>query len=57
MEAPVKCLHKETNSKTETSNDTFNMKDSVHGSVCTRKDPEYENLVSAMESEYEIKRI
>ncbi|XP_071669731.1 V-set and immunoglobulin domain-containing protein 4-like isoform X2 [Patagioenas fasciata] len=57
VEAPVKCLHKETNSKTETSNDTFNMKDSVHGSMCTRKDPEYENLVSAMESEYEIERI
>ncbi|OPJ89321.1 hypothetical protein AV530_003571 [Patagioenas fasciata monilis] len=46
VEAPVKCLHKETNSKTETSNDTFNMKDSVHGSMCTRKDPEYENLVT-----------
>ncbi|XP_064933366.1 V-set and immunoglobulin domain-containing protein 4-like isoform X4 [Columba livia] len=57
VEASVKCLHKETNSKTETSNDTFNMKDGIHGSVCTRKDPEYENLVSAMESEYEVERI
>ncbi|XP_009332562.1 PREDICTED: V-set and immunoglobulin domain-containing protein 4-like [Pygoscelis adeliae] len=57
VEVPVKCLHKETNSKTETSNDTFAMKDNGHDSICIRKNPEYENLVNAMESEYEIEKI
>ncbi|XP_075291739.1 V-set and immunoglobulin domain-containing protein 4 [Opisthocomus hoazin] len=50
VEVPDRCLHKETNSKTETSNDTFTMKD--NDSMCIRKNPEYENLVNAMESEY-----
>ncbi|XP_074909889.1 V-set and immunoglobulin domain-containing protein 4-like isoform X2 [Buteo buteo] len=53
VEVPVKHLHKETNSKTETSNDAFTMKDNSHDSICIRKNPEYENLVNAMESEYE----
>ncbi|XP_052669546.1 V-set and immunoglobulin domain-containing protein 4-like [Harpia harpyja] len=53
VEVPVKHLHKETNSKTETSNDTFTMKVNGHDSICIRKNPEYENLVNAMESEYE----
>ncbi|XP_071425668.1 V-set and immunoglobulin domain-containing protein 4-like isoform X2 [Pithys albifrons albifrons] len=44
VEAPVKCLHKETCSNAEISSDTLTMKD--------RKSPEYENLVTAMESEY-----
>ncbi|XP_027546462.1 V-set and immunoglobulin domain-containing protein 4-like isoform X2 [Neopelma chrysocephalum] len=49
VKVPVKCLHKETCSNAETSNDTFTVKD--------RKSPEYENLVTAMESEYEIEGI
>lgn len=57
VEVPVKCLHKETNSETETSNDTFTMEDNSHDSICVRKNPEYENLVNAMESEYEIETI
>ncbi|XP_074738528.1 V-set and immunoglobulin domain-containing protein 4-like isoform X2 [Strix uralensis] len=57
VEVPVKCLLKETNSKTKASNDTFTMRDNGHDSICTKKNPEYENLVTAMESEYEIERI
>ncbi|XP_055583520.1 V-set and immunoglobulin domain-containing protein 4 isoform X1 [Falco cherrug] len=57
VEVPVKCLHKKTNCKTETFNDTFTVKDDSHNSVYIRKNPEYENLVSAMESEYETERI
>lgn len=56
MEVPVRCLQKEANSKTETSNDTFTMKNNGHGSICTRKNPEYENLMNAMESEFEIEK-
>ncbi|XP_050166431.1 V-set and immunoglobulin domain-containing protein 4-like [Myiozetetes cayanensis] len=48
VEVPVKCLHKET-CNAEASNDTFTVKD--------RKSPEYENLVTAMESEYETEGI
>ncbi|XP_053931877.1 V-set and immunoglobulin domain-containing protein 4 isoform X2 [Cuculus canorus] len=55
-EAPVKCLHKETNVKSETSNDTFTMKDSSHGSISVGKKHEYENLMSAMELEYEMEK-
>uniref|UniRef100_A0A8C4V8D8 V-set and immunoglobulin domain containing 4 n=1 Tax=Falco tinnunculus TaxID=100819 RepID=A0A8C4V8D8_FALTI len=57
VEVPVKCLHKKTNCKTETFNDTFTVKDDSHNSIYIRKNPEYENLVSAMESEYETERI
>ncbi|KAM9269784.1 V-set and immunoglobulin domain-containing protein 4-like [Cariama cristata] len=57
VEVPVKCLHKETNSKTETSNDTSTMRENGHDRICIKKNPEYENLVSAMESEYEIEKI
>ena len=57
VEDPVKCLHKETNSKTETPSDTFTMNDNGRDSTCIRKNPDYENLVNAMESEYEIERI
>ncbi|XP_054695392.1 protein sidekick-2-like [Grus americana] len=56
VEVPVKCLHKETDSETETSNHIFTMKDNGHDSICMRKSPEYENLVNAMESEYEIEK-
>ncbi|XP_027519090.1 V-set and immunoglobulin domain-containing protein 4-like isoform X2 [Corapipo altera] len=49
VKVPVQCLHKETCSNAETTNDTFTVKD--------RKSPEYENLVTAMESEYEIEGI
>ncbi|KAM6124676.1 V-set and immunoglobulin domain-containing protein 4-like [Phoenicopterus ruber ruber] len=55
VEAPAKCLHKETNSKTETSNGTFTMNNG-HNSIYLGKNPEYENLVHAMESEYEIEK-
>ncbi|XP_009463620.1 PREDICTED: uncharacterized protein LOC104012912 [Nipponia nippon] len=57
LETDVECLHKETNSKTETSNDTSTMKGNGHDSTCIRKNPEYENLMTAMESEYEIEGI
>ncbi|XP_075369012.1 uncharacterized protein LOC142415003 [Mycteria americana] len=53
----LKSLDKETKAKTETSNDTCTMKDNGHDSICIRKNPEYENLVNAMESEYEIEQI
>ncbi|XP_009878992.1 PREDICTED: V-set and immunoglobulin domain-containing protein 4-like [Charadrius vociferus] len=56
VEVPVRYLQKETNSKTETSNDTFTMKNNGHGSICIRKNPEYENLMNAMESEFEIEK-
>ncbi|XP_017926055.1 V-set and immunoglobulin domain-containing protein 4 [Manacus vitellinus] len=49
VKVPIKCLHKETCSNAETSNDTFTVKD--------RKSPEYENLVTAMESEHETEGI
>ncbi|KAM9274113.1 V-set and immunoglobulin domain-containing protein 4 [Morus bassanus] len=52
VEVPAKCLHKETDSKTETSNDSFTMQDNGDDNICIRKNPEYENLVNAMESEY-----
>ncbi|XP_068871230.1 V-set and immunoglobulin domain-containing protein 4-like isoform X2 [Aphelocoma coerulescens] len=45
VEVPVKCLHEDTCSNTEKTT----MKD--------RKGPEYENLVTAMESQYEIEGI
>ncbi|XP_030904135.1 V-set and immunoglobulin domain-containing protein 4 isoform X2 [Melopsittacus undulatus] len=57
VEVPVKCPHKDTNSKTETSNDTFTVKDNGLDSIHMRKNPEYENLMNAMESEYETERI
>ncbi|KAM6061182.1 V-set and immunoglobulin domain-containing protein 4-like isoform 2-T3 [Chlamydotis macqueenii] len=38
VEVLVKCLHRETNCKTETSNDSFTMKDSAHG---VRKNPDW----------------
>ncbi|KAM6353741.1 V-set and immunoglobulin domain-containing protein 4 [Alca torda] len=56
VEVPVKCPQEETNSKTETANDTFTMKNNRRGSVCIRKNPEYENLVTAMESEFETEK-
>lgn len=56
-EDPVKCPHKETNSKTETSDDTFTMKDNGLDSIHVRKNPEYENLMNAIELEYETERI
>ncbi|XP_061301540.1 V-set and immunoglobulin domain-containing protein 4-like isoform X1 [Pezoporus flaviventris] len=56
-EVPVKCPHKDTNSKTETSNDIFTVKDSSLDSIHVRKNPEYENLMNAMELEYETERI
>ncbi|XP_065546120.1 V-set and immunoglobulin domain-containing protein 4-like isoform X2 [Lathamus discolor] len=56
-EVPVKCPHKGTNSKTETSNDTFTVKDNGLDSIHMRKNPEYENLMNAMELEYETERI
>ncbi|KAM6057274.1 V-set and immunoglobulin domain-containing protein 4-like isoform 1-T1 [Theristicus caerulescens] len=57
VQVPAKCLHKETNSKTETSNHTFTVKGNGRDSICIRKDPEYENLMTAIESEYEIEKI
>uniref|UniRef100_A0A672V5G8 Ig-like domain-containing protein n=1 Tax=Strigops habroptila TaxID=2489341 RepID=A0A672V5G8_STRHB len=56
-EDPVKCPHKETISKTETSDDTFTMKDNGLDSIHVRKNPEYENLMNAIELEYETERI
>ncbi|XP_057260824.1 V-set and immunoglobulin domain-containing protein 4-like isoform X2 [Pezoporus wallicus] len=56
-EVPVKCPQKDTNSKTETSNDIFTVKDSSLDSIHVRKNPEYENLMNAMELEYETERI
>ncbi|KAM4661080.1 V-set and immunoglobulin domain-containing protein 4-like isoform 2-T2 [Amazona ochrocephala] len=56
-ENSVKCPHKDTNSKTETSNDTFTVKDNGLDSIHMRKNPEYENLMNAMELEYETERI
>ncbi|XP_071614239.1 V-set and immunoglobulin domain-containing protein 4 isoform X1 [Heliangelus exortis] len=55
VEAPVACLHKETESKTEPSSATLTMADNGHHSI--RKNSEYENLVNAMELEYEIEMI
>ncbi|XP_054244816.1 uncharacterized protein LOC128972735 [Indicator indicator] len=54
VEVPVKCLLTETNPKTSTSNDTPTTKENSHNGICIRKSPEYENLLTAMESEYEI---
>ncbi|XP_069723807.1 V-set and immunoglobulin domain-containing protein 4-like isoform X4 [Phaenicophaeus curvirostris] len=56
VKAPVKGLRKETNAKSETSNDTSIMKDSSHGSISVGKNHEYENLMSAMELEYEMEK-
>lgn len=57
MEVPVKCLRTETNSETETSNDTFTVKDNSCDSICIGNNSEYENLVTAMELEYEAEKI
>ncbi|XP_014810841.1 PREDICTED: V-set and immunoglobulin domain-containing protein 4-like isoform X1 [Calidris pugnax] len=51
-EAPYTCLQTETHSKAETSNDTLTMKDNGYNGICIRKNPEYENLMSAMEVEF-----
>ncbi|XP_068013583.1 V-set and immunoglobulin domain-containing protein 4-like [Melanerpes formicivorus] len=54
VEVPPKCLLTEANPKTSTSSDTPTTKDKSHSGLCLRKSPEYENLLTAMESEYEI---
>ncbi|XP_064318846.1 V-set and immunoglobulin domain-containing protein 4 isoform X2 [Phalacrocorax carbo] len=52
VEVPDSCLLKETNSKTETPSDTFPMQDNGYDNIRITKNPDYENLVNAMESEY-----
>ncbi|XP_076203241.1 uncharacterized protein LOC143164479 isoform X2 [Aptenodytes patagonicus] len=50
VEVPVKCLHKDTNSKTETSNDAFAMKDNGRDSICIRKNPELWSCLASVSS-------
>ncbi|XP_074962631.1 V-set and immunoglobulin domain-containing protein 4-like isoform X2 [Phalacrocorax aristotelis] len=52
VEVPDSCLLKETNSKTETPSDSFPMQDNGYDNIRITKNPDYENLVNAMESEY-----